>query len=166
VARPRRTFRNDSNRRKTEWSAFDGAAENVANGGATLLSGIAFENPGTIVRTRGIITVFPQDFSADSTVVGAFGIGMVSAEAFAAGVASIPEPFSDADWGGWMVMVPFTFHFEFQSATGAEMVHVQYEVDSKAMRKVEPSTVLVAVAESFGGAFAIVDMTRSLLMLH
>jgi len=45
-------------------------------------------------------------------------------------------------------------------------VHVQYEVDSKAMRKVEPSTVLVAVAESFGGAFAIVDMTRSLLMLH
>jgi len=63
-------------------------------------------------------------------------------------------------------MVPLTFHFEFQDATGSGIVQVQYELDSKAMRKVEPGTVLVAVAESFGGAFAIVDMTRSLLMLH
>ena len=101
----------------TQWSQFDQVpVSSVSNTGSTLLSGLAFEIPGTIIRTRGMITIFPTSFGADLNVVGAFGIGLVSAEAFAAGIASVPEPYADSDWGGWMVLQPFAFHLEFTGA--------------------------------------------------
>jgi len=163
-----RAFRGrGSDRRKTAWSAFDSSGyQTVASGGATLLSGIAFEAPGTIVRTRGQISVKPGSFGADLDVLGAFGIGLVSGEAFAAGVASIPEPFSDADWGGWMVIQPFAFHFESITQAGVLLGSFEFEIDSKGMRKVEPNSVMVAVAESVVGSYQLADVTRLLLMLH
>ena len=160
-------FRNDSNRRKTEWSTFDATGyQNVSSGGATVLSGLAFESPGTLVRTRGRMSIKPQTTSADLDIVGAFGIGIVSAEAFGVGVTAVPEPFSDADWGGWMVMEPFAMHFEQVTNVGQLIASWQFEIDSKAMRKVEPNSVAVIVAESLSGAYAIADTTRLLLMLH
>ena len=70
----------------TEWSAYDPSGYlAVASTAATLLSGLAFEDPGTIIRTRGQIVIRPvANFAADVDIVGAFGIGLVSAEAFAA----------------------------------------------------------------------------------
>ncbi len=151
----------------SEWSTYDPTGfQAVSAGGATILSGIAFEDPGTIIRTRGSISVFPSVFSADINIVGAFGIGLVSAEAFAAGVASVPEPFTDSDWGGWMVIQPFALRFEFQDATGTMQGSWTFDIDSKAQRKVEPNSVMVVVAESITGAFNIADTTRLLQLLH
>ncbi len=166
----RRSFRgtrlNQSNRRKTEWSTFDaGGFTSVASGGATLLSGLAFEDPGTIVRTRGVITIKPTSVGSSLTAIGAFGVGLVSAEAFAAGVASIPEPFTDSDWGGWMVIQSFAFRWEVATAVGEQFASVMIDIDSKAMRKVEPNSVMAFVAESNVGAFDIADGTRNLIML-
>ena len=169
MARGHRNFRgrSDSNRRKTEWSVYDqGGFTNVASAGATILSGISFENPGTIVRTRGMIGLKPTNPEVSVEIVGAFGIGLVSAEAFAAGVASVPEPFTDSDWGGWMVIESFAFDWDFGTGVGAQFDSIMLPIDSKAMRKVEPSTVMVVVAESLTGAFDIVDGTRLLQMLH
>ena len=170
MARRRGTFpTRGGNRRLTEWSTFDdGGYTVVTAGGATILSGIAFEDPGTIVRTRGVISIKPAAFSADVNIFGAFGIGLVSAEAFAAGIASVPEPFSDADWGGWMVLQPFTMNFEVTTDVGRLLGSMQMVIDSKAMRKVEPSSVMVAVVESApaSAAFEFADLTRLLQKLH
>ena len=168
MARPRaRRFSGGGHSRLTEWSAYDTSGYlAVASTAATLLSGLAFEDPGTIIRTRGQIVIRPvANFAADVDIVGAFGIGLVSAEAFAAGVASIPELYTDSDWGGWMVIQPFSSTFEFRSGVGTDMTQIALTIDSKAMRKVEPNSVMVFVAESLTGAFVILDQTRLLLKL-
>ncbi len=164
-----RTFapRGRGPKRMTSWSSYDGVATSLSSGGATVLSGIAFEAPGTLIRTRGIVMIRPvTPVSADVLLTGAFGIGIVSAEAFAAGVASIPEPATDSDWGGWMVIQPWSFQFEFGDQSSFAISSINIEVDSKAMRKVEPNSVAVVVVESIIGAATVVDMTRLLLKLH
>jgi len=127
---------------------------------------LVFEEPGTIIRTRGSIVVAPQtNLAADLDITGAFGIGVVSQEAFAAGVASVPEPFTDSDWGGWMVIQPFTQVYEHNAAPTQYLQSITYEIDSKAMRKVEPNSVMMFVVESLTGAFRIADLTRLLIKL-
>ena len=133
-----------------------------------MISSITFETPGTIVRSRGMITIQPQTYGADLSIVGAFGIGVVSNEALGIGVTAVPEPFSDADWGGWMVWRSFAGRVEFRSDVGLLFRDstLEYEIDSKAMRKVEPNSALVFVAESQQGAFAMAESIRVLQMLH
>jgi len=138
----------------------------VAAGGATILTSLSFESPGTLIRTRGMVSVFPQAAGADINVVGAFGIGIVSAEALSVGITAIPTPFTDADWGGWMVLQPFAFRLDVTSDIGRLISSLQIEVDSKAMRKVGPNTAAVVVAESLSGALSVADTTRLLLKLH
>jgi len=110
-----------------------------------------------------MVTIIPSGFVADVNIIGAFGIGIVSTEAFEAGVGSMPEPFTDADWGGWMVWRSFSYRFDFSSATGVQFPNWSFEVDSKAMRKVGPNDHLVAIAESQGGGFEISTPLRTLL---
>ena len=156
-----------SQKRKTEWSVYDNSGYvNVASGGATILSGLFFEDPGTLVRTRGMISVKAQSYAADIDIIGAFGLAIVSQEAFNVGVTAVPEPFTDSDWGGWMVIQAFAVHLQQVTNAGLLLGSWQFEIDSKAMRKVEPNSAVVVVAESSTGAFAIADTTRLLQMLH
>ena len=152
--------------RLTTWiGPADQGYVNVASGGATLITSFAFEEPATIMRTRAMVSFRPQSTGADLDIVGAFGMGVVSAEAFAAGVASIPEPFSDADWGGWFVWQSFGFRIEFSDATGIAFPRWDVTLDSKAMRKVGSNEVAVFVAESQAGAYAINTPVRMLVKL-
>ena len=155
-------------RRTTSWI---GPAEqgyvSVATTGATLVASLSSSNldTGTIIRTRGQVSVGPQDVTADLAIVGAFGIGMVSTQAFGIGITAIPHPFRDADWDGWMVWRSFSYQFEFQDATGVNFPAWDFEVDSKAMRKLEGDYTMVLVAESFTGAFVLSAPLRHLLKL-
>ena len=163
--RTHRTF-GHSKGRLTQWvGPANQAYGAVASGGATIIASFSFEEALTIVRTRGVVSVIPQTAAADVDVVGAFGIGVVTQEAFAAGVASIPEPFTDADWGGWFVWRTFAFRQEFSDATGILLQNYNFEIDSKAMRKVSPNEVMVVVSESQVGAHSVFDGTRHLLKL-
>ncbi len=137
----------------------------MASGGATLVASFPFEEPLTIIRTRGMISVKPTSYAVDLSIAGAVGIGVVSAEAFTAGIASVPEPFSDGDWGGWFVWRSFGHHYEVLDATSSLLGSWSMEIDSKAMRKVTPNEVMVVVAESQVGAFEIFDGTRHLFKL-
>jgi len=121
----------------------------------------------TIVRTRGQVSVKFGAYTADLTIVGAVGMGVVSADAFAAGVASVPGPFSDADWDGWYMWRSFGYHWEVSAAgsTGQGRASNEFEVDSKAMRKIGTNEVCVIVAESQSGAFEINVPLRTLLKL-
>ena len=153
--------------RLTEWiGPADQGYVGVSAAGATIIGFLSFEEPLTIIRTRGHISIQPGSFAADLNVVGAIGLGVVSTEAFTAGIASIPEPFSDADWGGWFVWRSFSLHLDVQSAAGFDVNSaLEFEVDSKAMRKVSTNETMVLVAESQQGAFDVSMPLRVLVKL-
>ena len=169
MTRPRshRSFgRSGGPRRLTQWiGPADQNFVSVASGGGTLVAFGPLTEQTTIVRTRGMVTVRPAAVTVDLTVCGAFGVGIVSDEARVAGIASIPEPFSDADWGGWLVWRSFTYRFEFGTAVGIDFPNWSFEVDSKAMRKVSPNESFVFVAESQSGAYQISAPLRTLVKL-
>ena len=121
----------------------------------------------TIVRTRGGVSIKPAAFTGDAMVIGAYGMAVVSTDAFAAGDAAVPGPFDDADWGGWFVWRSFSFHFEFFGTPTVITFpsSIQHEVDSKAMRKVPDNSTVVIVAESAAGAFDISIPFRQLYKL-
>ena len=162
-----RSFRSNSrSARLTQWGGLaDQGFVAVASTGATLVSSTAFEEPATLIRSRGSIGVHPTSFAADGNVVGAFGAGIVTAEALAIGITALPHPYRDSDWGGWMIWESFQFRLEFASAVGFEMPTIRIPIDSKAMRKVEPNEALVFVAESQEGAYQLNETIRLLLKL-
>ena len=136
----------------------------VAAAGATLTESF---NPGealTVIRNRGQISIQPQAFNADLAIVGAFGLIVVSNEAFVAGVGSIPEPFTDGD-ADWLVWRAFSYRFDFGTNVGLSFPDWQLEIDSKAMRKMGPNDVMVGIAESQQGAFDISPPIRTLVKL-
>ncbi len=126
----------------------------VAGAGATLISSFAASEPLTVIRNRGQVSVIPETFTADIEIVGAVGMIVVSEEAFAAGVASMPEPFSDGQ-ADWLVWRSFAWRYEFADNTGTQFPNWTFEVDSKAMRKLGPNKRIVTIAESFEGAFQL-----------
>ncbi len=151
--------------RLTQWvGPADQEFITVATTGKTIISSIPFTEPLTVIRTRGAVVVRPNT-DTDNTFVGAIGMGIVSADAFAAGVASIPGPYDDGDWGGWFVWRTFAFRQEAVTAASVYVSSQTMEIDSKAMRKVTPNEVLVVVGESQIGAFGIFDGTRHLIKL-
>ncbi len=165
MARRHGGFRPRVSARLTEW--FGPAVQgyvNVASGGATLVSSVSFDEPTTIMRTRGQVSIQPQAVSANLDIVGAIGMALVTDEAFTAGVASMPEPFTDADWGGWFVWRSFSYRFGFSDATGLNFLNWNFEIDSKAMRRVKGGNeTLVIIAESQQGAYGISTPLRVLI---
>ena len=159
-------------KRVTSWvGPADQAFLSVATGAKVIISifTLATSVPSldrpTIVRTRGEVSVHPASAAADVSIVGAFGLAVVSTDAFAAGVASIPGPFDDADWEGWYVWRSFSFRYELLDATASLIFTRSWEVDSKAMRRLGTNTTCVAVAESQSGAFEISMPLRTLIKL-
>ncbi len=158
-------------KRTTTWSLGTGGVtqQAIITTGKTLLgSGIVLvtEDTATIVRTHGYFWAGVQQASAAlDGFIGAFGIGLVSDQAFAAGIASIPTPFTDAEWDGWFLWGSFSLAWDFDDATGVRFSMLNHIVDSKAMRKVSDNETIVLVAESQSGAFDISMPLRMLLKL-
>ncbi len=152
--------------RVAQWvgSADQGSVAVTAGAKVVIQSNALLEN-ATIVRVRGQLTTFPTVASADLNIIGAYGIGIVSDEAFAAGAASIPGPWSNKDWGGWFVWLPISWRFEFISGVGVLQAGITSVIDSKAMRKIGLNETVVVVAESQGSAFDVMDPFRMLLKL-
>ncbi len=103
------------------------------------------------MRIRGLFHVIQVLGAGNGDgFLGAVGIALVNSDAFAAGVASVPGPQSDANWDAWM------WHSYFDTrvitATLADGVNgpaasQRIEIDSKAMRKWDLSETLVMVIE-------------------
>ena len=124
-------------------------------------------NKPTVVRTRGEVSITPAaGIITDIEIVGAYGLALVSDQAVAAGVASVPGPFADADWDGWFVWRSFHYTQEAAGTVASLMLQsVQQEVDSKAMRIVSENETIVLVAESQAQAFRISMPLRLLMKL-
>ena len=169
MARPR-GFRSSGVKRQVNWVGLaDQGFITVANATSVLIasfnSDVGSMPRPTVVRSRGSVTIKSND-EADLSIVGAYGVCIVTLDAFTAGTASVPSPFLDADWEGWFVWRSFSYTQLFVGA-GANLVQnsIHQEVDSKAMRKMGSNEVLVQVAASQSGAFGISMPLRFLFKL-
>ena len=100
------------------------------------------------------------------------GLGIVTADAFSAGAASMPTPEGDRDWGGWL-----WFHsggaLISRSVTevdeGFPLGALRIPIDTKAMRKMSPNETIfgaVSFTTEIGTAtVSFVGRTRMLFLL-
>ncbi len=128
-------------RRQTTWiSSADQGYVTISAGAKTLIQSFDPQAAGlmapTIVRTRGRLAVKSTQAAADAEVVGAVGMCVISDQAFAAGAGSIPGPFTDSGWGGWLAWEAVMISLQFVDGTGVFIDDRAFEFDSKAMRKV------------------------------
>ena len=153
-------------KRSTSWvGPADQGFIAVAAGAKQIISSLPVTTDITLVRSRGEVGIQPQ-VNTDVIITGAYGMAVVTDQAFAAGVASLPGPLTDADWDGWAVWRSFAFQQVQLDATGTLLSTIRQEVDSKAMRKLTDNETLVVIAESQATAFEISFGVRTLFKLH
>ena len=95
-------------------------------------------------------------------------MAVVSDQATAIGVTVVPTPVTDAGSDFWFLHAYLSASFTFLSAVGAVNDGRFYEIDSKAMRKVDVGQDLVVVGEKTGTSSGLTLFTqgRVLVKLH
>ncbi len=126
----------------------------------------------TIVRIRGFMEF---QLTAASVAISGFnyvaGIGVVTNDAFVTGgVASIPDPFVNINWPGWMWLHMGSLRTSVGAlAVGDPSINpVRVEIDAKAMRKLrvnETMAMVVAVGETSTAIMQVAGLTRVLVKL-
>jgi len=120
--------------------------------------------PGTIVRTRGILSVGSDQGAALETQTGVFGGAIVTEAAFTAGGAALPDPIVSSSAGFWFLYEPFAQKNLNLDGTST----ILYSFDSKAMRKIEPGEMAVFMlvnAHATEGLQFLLNI-RMLIKLH
>ena len=179
MARPRGStlVRGRTPRRQTSWGVGPGgtASQSLSFSTAVFIgSAIQPVTPGmTVVRIRGELLIHLTVATALGGYSGAVGIGIASAAAVAAGIASVPAPITESDDQNWM------WHRFFQvrsapiltpaadSNVGTEAVF-RVEIDSKAMRKFDDGLNIYAALEAVEEGTSVIRFsldTRVLLKL-
>ena len=142
-------------RRMTDWvgglarTSFQtlGAATSVLDQSLT-----ASTEPETIIRVRGNITVQSDQQAVSEDAFGAIGFGIVSLEALTIGATAIPAPYTNLTWDGWFCHQFFACPVNFASAVGFQNISRTFDVESKAMRKLDPDERMVVMVENGNGA--------------
>jgi hypothetical protein len=126
-----------------------------------------------LVRLRGSLQAFLKTGDgANSGFHCVFGIGIASADAFSIGVTALPNPADDTGWPGWLYWRVFDVHTfgatiaESMNASG--LGSIQFEVDSKAMRKLGVNEVIFASCQTIESGSATMSLffeSRTLLKL-
>jgi len=158
-------------RRATQWlgSANDTDVTLLAAATAVLDQSFAFGEPATIVRTRGSLWVASDQSIASEFPFGALGMAVVTDQAFAAGAASIPAPYTESDADTFFLWESFATGLVFKSGVGTEsQPWARTDFDSKAMRKVDDNSTAVVMLEngSATDGLQFIITFRMLVMLH
>ena len=146
-----RTNRVRGVKRRTFWarSPSDAALTTLSASSAVLDSTLVPGLSETIVRTRGYIAVKSDQVAASENFTGAVGFLVASDQAVAAGVASLPTPYTDQDSDLYFVHQYFTGGLRFSDVTGmGDRPWSIFEFDSKAMRKLDVGQTLCIVIEN------------------
>ncbi len=124
--------------------------------------------PFTVIRTHLVFHAETDQSAASELNQGAMGMVVVSDQASATGAGATPNPIGNAD-APWFVYQPWIDSFLLGDATGfIESTGIQYDVDSKAMRKVGINEDIIMEVEN-GSAAAGATITvqgRVLVKLH
>jgi len=122
--------------------------------------------PFTIVRTRLEIRYSSDQSGVSENPFGGFGMIVINDKAAALGITAIPCPITNSndDWFVWQGMAD---QFAFGDATGFAQVGQRYDIDSKAMRKVDSGDDVGIVFEQAAAVGALTSMSgRMLVKLH
>ena len=141
-------------RRRTSWFGGPRGGTGVLSSSGSLLIATGFQIVAdgiTLVRTRGELLVQLETVGAagDGWRVAA-GLCIVSENAFGVGITAVPTPIADDSWDGWLWY--WTGTLSAVSANESEVssslaAQARIVIDSKAMRKVKASDVIIAVVE-------------------
>jgi len=161
-------------KRETTWIGISASRTAFVAGGGTLIAslnaGALSLRPFTIVRTHLFLGIQSDQTAATENQLAAFGMAVVSDQATAAGVASIPTPDTNVDSEFWFVHQYLGAAFVVASAIGESPDALQWmRVDSKAMRKVDRDEDIVVVGEFATGlsdGFSLTVAGRMLVKLH
>ena len=103
----------------------------------------------TITRVRGLLSVASDQFIATEQAFGAMGFMVVSEQARAAGVASIPDPYDEAFDSGWFVhqywRAPMAVTVGAPASFAGAERWSHYVIDAKAQRKVQSSDAIAII---------------------
>ena len=158
--------------RLTDWNL--GAASTgqsvTATGKTSWSTGVITTEPVTLIRQHGIVELQLQSVgTAGDGFIGACGIGLVSDEAFAIGATAVPDPSLQADWDGWIWHSYFSIHSitaTIGDAVNGPSVVQKLVIDSKAMRKWDPSMSLIGMIGVFeAGAASLRFIAESRLLV-
>ena len=144
--------RSSSKSGEVAWSAFTAgvAFQGLALSTAALVQvGLPTVDRQTILRVRGVLAVRNDQEAADEDSLGAFGLAVVQEPAATVGITALPLPFTDGEFGAWFVHQAFTASTRFADATGfTANAGREYQIDSKAMRKLGGNERVVFVMEN------------------
>ena len=159
---PRRT-----KRAAPAWGHVEIIETTIAASSKVLLGSFILSNPPlgeTVLRVRVRISVITDQTAAREAQLGAFGMIVVTDLAVAAGAASIPGPSTDGADDGWFLHQAIVGQNPLVTFGG-----VHYDIDSKAMRKVEDGGAIAIMVENSAGAgvggFKILTAVRLLAKL-
>jgi len=162
-------------RRETLWIGGTIFNNTLSSSGAALLisslnaAALALR-PFTIVRTRGQLALRSDQLAANEQQFGAYAKVVVSDQASAIGVTAVPQPITSSESDLFFLYQVAFSNFAFGTAVGFSNVAQQYELDSKAMRKVEEGQDIVTVIQLSSAAGSdgaiMTSFTRILVKLH
>jgi len=157
-------------KRLTSWFEFLPRTDALVAAGGTIIftlnAAALLLRPFTIVRTRFLVSIVSDQLGADEKQIGAFGMAIVSDQAAAIGVTAIPTPITDMGSDLWFVHQMMYNDFLFISGVGVQSpADRTFEVDSKAMRKVDIGQDLVVVAEISGGSAGALFVTGGRMLV-
>jgi len=153
-------------KRQSLWLQFQPSIVTLTATGGTLIASLNAAalalRPFTIVRTRFEVFVRSDQVAAVEDQFGGFGVAVVSEQASAAGIASIPTPITDLQSDYWL-------QHKLMLAAGSSVndgrVGFGWSLDSKAMRKVNNNEDIVIVSEfaAAGDGFFLISGGRMLI---
>ncbi len=158
-------------KRSTEWfSSADFTVLNAVPGGGVLLEASLSQAalldvaPCTIVRTVGQVMVQSDQVAATEVCFGAMGMAVVSDQARAAGIASLPTPITDEPDDAWFVYVPWAVGGSVAGGPG----FLNFAFDSRAQRKIEDHAIVIVLENAAAGGIGcdIATKFRILFKLH
>jgi len=160
LRRSRGGFRSSqqSSKRLTDWALGPGGTTPtaVSTTVATILSSVVVPLVAglTIVRIRGEFQMYLGLATAvNDGFIGAFGIGIATSAATTAGGGSVPTPVTEAASDNWLFhrfiscVSPKAFAADTDPVGQVIPAVMQFEVDSKAMRKFPSEASLYAALE-------------------
>ena len=164
-----------SDRRKTAWAQGPGGTtETAVNATQSIITGsgtaLAIEE-ATLVRLRGAFSMNIETLvNVGERMTGAFGIGVVTKQAFDVGITAVPSPLDEQLWDGWIFWKPIQLAgYNVSPQFGnAGSTRVAFDVDTKAMRKLRFEDVIYGIIQVVENGTVLANAffdSRILLML-
>ena len=144
VRGPRRSSIWSEGPRNTTIQSHSVAGKIIWNLGQTAVGGV------TIVRIRGAVSGWLEVVTTigDGFSEVAFGIGIVSQDAFAIGGTAMPGPISDPGWD-WMWIGYLGAVIGLNTTERNDGIDAfRLEIDTKAMRKMQPNQTIFGILET------------------